>query len=122
MAEFGELLAELRREKKMTQVQLGKILFVTASTISNYENGVRIPDIEKLQVIASFFDVSVDYLLGRTSIELSADVFDESIYCEISVGSFLKAFRELSIERKQAIVLIMHDMKVAMERVNIRKD
>lgn len=48
MAQFNELLVELRQDRKMTQEDLAKVLFVTSGTISNYENGVHLPDIEKL--------------------------------------------------------------------------
>ena len=48
MATFGELLAELRQDRHLTQEQLGKEIYVTAGTISNYENDVHFPDVEKL--------------------------------------------------------------------------
>lgn len=65
MAEFGELLAELRQDRGLTQKQLGKLLSVSTGTISNYENGVHYPDLEKLVTLADYFQVSTDYLLGR---------------------------------------------------------
>ena len=55
MAQFNELLVELRQDRKMTQEDLAKVLFVTSGTISNYENGVHLPDIEKLISLADFF-------------------------------------------------------------------
>ena len=48
MAVFGELMAELRQDRGLTQKELGKILSVSTGTISNYENGVHYPDLEKL--------------------------------------------------------------------------
>jgi len=50
----------------MTQAELGKILGVGKTTISQYETGTRKPDAETLDKLAGFFAVSVDYLLGRT--------------------------------------------------------
>jgi repressor LexA len=55
----------LRKEKRMTMKQLGKIVGVAESTISQYETGKRQPDYNVLCGIAEFFGVSVDYLLGR---------------------------------------------------------
>lgn len=66
MAEFGELIAELRQDRGLTQKQLGKILSVSTGTISNYEKGVHYPDLEKLVALADYFQVSTDYLLRRT--------------------------------------------------------
>ena len=40
MAQFGELLAELREDRKLTQKELAEIIYVSPGTISNYENGV----------------------------------------------------------------------------------
>ena len=65
MTRFGEILAELRQDRGLTQETLAKVLFVTAGTISNYENSAHFPDIEKLTALADFFDVPLDYLLGR---------------------------------------------------------
>ena len=48
MARFGELLAELRKDSGMTQKQLAERLHVSVGTVSNYENGVHLPDLEKL--------------------------------------------------------------------------
>lgn len=61
-------LKYLRNEKKITQRQLAKLLNLSSSTIAMYETGKRKPDCETLQRIADFFDVSTDYLLGRTDI------------------------------------------------------
>ena len=46
MARFGEILAELRQDRGLTQETLARVLFVTAGTISNYENSAHFPDIE----------------------------------------------------------------------------
>ena len=66
MAQLGDILAELRQERGLTQKELGQVLCVSTGTISNYENGVHLPDAEKLIVLADFFHVFTDYLLGRT--------------------------------------------------------
>ena len=48
MGKFGEKLAELRQDHKMTQRALAQRLHVTSGTISNYENGNHLPDVDKL--------------------------------------------------------------------------
>jgi transcriptional regulator with XRE-family HTH domain len=62
----GKRLRLLRTERKLTQEELGKVLGVGKTTISQYESEVRKPDADMLKRIAQFFDVSVDYLLGLT--------------------------------------------------------
>ncbi|QAS52841.1 helix-turn-helix domain-containing protein [Halobacillus litoralis] len=62
----GNRLKELRREKKLTQAELGKIIHVSKVSISGYESGDRSPDTENLRELADFFGVTTDYLLGRS--------------------------------------------------------
>lgn len=66
METFGQRLKKLRNEKEMTGEQLGKYLNVTKVAISKWENNIRFPDKDILIKIADFFDVTLDYLLGRT--------------------------------------------------------
>lgn len=59
-------LKELRKKKGISQLRLATDLNTTQNTISRYETGEREPGIEELLKIADYFNVSVDYLLGRT--------------------------------------------------------
>lgn len=61
-----ERLKELRERRKMSQVFLGMELNISQNAVSQYENGIREADYATLIAIADYFDVSVDYLLGRT--------------------------------------------------------
>lgn len=70
---IGKRLRLLRVEKELTQEELGKILGVGKTTISQYESETRKPDADMLRRIAEFFDVSVDYLLGLTDIKKPYD-------------------------------------------------
>lgn len=63
---FSKRLKILRQEKKISQVELGKVLSLSKQTISSYENGGSYPNPETLSTLADYFDVSTDYLLGRT--------------------------------------------------------
>ena len=65
---FGEKLKELRIEKGLSQRKLGKILGFCNQTVSFWETGSREPDLDALIEIADFFDVSLDFLLGRKDI------------------------------------------------------
>lgn len=74
MANFQQRLKELRTEKEMTQEEFANTLFLNKSSISRYEKGTQMPEAEMLERIADFFDVSVDYLLGRTSNRKNNDI------------------------------------------------
>jgi len=63
---FGERIKELRKEANETQEKLSKLLGVTKTQISDLENGKTTTTIEKLWILTDHFDVSMDYLTGRT--------------------------------------------------------
>lgn len=60
-------LREIRRAKGISQLKLAMDLNMNQNSISRYETGEREPGINELIQIADYFNVSVDYLLGRTS-------------------------------------------------------
>lgn len=70
---FGDRLKELRIEKNLTQAQLAKFLNISPSSIGMYEKNRRIPDTETLKRFAKYFNVSVDYLIGKSDIKESAE-------------------------------------------------
>ncbi len=66
MAVFGNNLRYLRKTKQMTQMELAKALGLSFSAISMYERGEREPSFEVLELIADFFNVTMDFLHGKT--------------------------------------------------------
>ena len=60
-------LRKLRKEHKLTQVQLQMQTGIEQSLLSKFENGERIPTTETLVLLADFYNVSIDYLLCRTN-------------------------------------------------------
>lgn len=71
MSAFGKILRTLRIENDLTQIQLAHKLGVAFSTISMYERGEREPDFETLESIADFFNVTMDYLHGKSNVKTS---------------------------------------------------
>lgn len=63
---FGKNLAKIRKSRKLSQYDLAEKMGFSRGQIANYEQGTRQPDFETLQKFADFFEVSTDYLLGRT--------------------------------------------------------
>lgn len=63
---FRTRLKQLRKERNINQRELSEYLKVAPSTISMYENGQREPNFEVLEVLADFFNVDMNYLLGKT--------------------------------------------------------
>ena len=59
-------IQDLRTEDDMTQKQLSEILHISQRTYSHYETGSRNIPVEMLIRLANYYDISVDYLIGRT--------------------------------------------------------
>lgn len=66
MGEFKTVLKKLRKAANLTQEQLADALGITRSRLGMYETGQREPDFETLEAIADYFNVDIDYLMGRT--------------------------------------------------------
>ena len=62
--QIGKFIAELRKEKNMTQQELADKIGVTDRAISNWENGRRLPDLSLIKVVASELDISIAELLN----------------------------------------------------------
>lgn len=69
METFSDRMRNLRKEKDVTLEELANILNTTKATLSRYENNLRVPNADFIQELAEFFNVSTDYLLGRTDIK-----------------------------------------------------
>lgn len=61
---FCERLKDLRAEKGVGQIELAKAINVSKGIISLWENGLREPKLSNLIVLAQYFEVSIDYLVG----------------------------------------------------------
>lgn len=62
--EFKDILKDLRMEKGLTQEELAKQINFSLSVVNKWENGKKNPSVDAIKVLAKFFNVSTDYLLG----------------------------------------------------------
>ena len=63
--EFKDALKQLRTKRGLSQVELAEKLGFSAGLIGMYESGKRKPSFEALEAIADFFNISIDYLMGK---------------------------------------------------------
>ena len=66
MIKFAQRLRELRCDTRVTQLEMAAVLQMKLRSYQHYEGGDRRPDYEGLVALADYFQVSTDYLLGRT--------------------------------------------------------
>lgn len=68
MAKFSERLRQLRTARDLSQMEFSKQIGISKSSVNMYERGEREPGLETLEQIADYFNVDMDYLLGKTDI------------------------------------------------------
>lgn len=66
MNTFHNKLKELRKERHLTQKEVADKIGLTKNALGNYEQGIREPSLEILKNLCDFYDVTADYLIGRT--------------------------------------------------------
>lgn len=93
--EFGKVISKLRAERGVYQKELADYLKVSIGTISNYEQGIHNPDFDTLVKLADFYDVSLDYMLGRTEIRACARDLERPLTDNYTVADLLNTTLQL---------------------------
>ena len=101
---FPEILRELREKKGFTQQQLADTLHLSKNAISHYEKSINMPNLDTIQKIADIFDVSVDYLLGRTSIRFNFSYLKSAFTQGNSIDDFLQQILSLDIQHRNDVM------------------
>ena len=102
--DFGTRLTALRKKKKLLQADLAKKIGIARATYGAYEQGTRQPDFETLEKLADYFEVSIDYLLGRTdnpsptAKDLSEDADFQAFVNDPELGTWYKELPKNDIE------------------------
>ncbi len=101
---FGTFLKELRKEKGLTQEQLSEYLGVSNRSVSRWETGTNMPDIDLVIELADYFDVSIEELLeGERKAESMDEKTKESL---LKVADYGNEERLLLIKRLNILFLI----------------
>ena len=103
-----EMIAELRKDRGLLQKELAQLLGVSIGTVSNYETGVHNPEIETLIKLADYFNVSVDYMLGRIKFKAELDILNNPLISEggkeLTIGELLNDILALGKDSKKALI------------------
>lgn len=117
MSQLGDVLTELRKDKGLTQKQLAEKFSISGATISSYETGAHQPTIEVLVRYAKTFDVTTDYLLGLSRIPEKLSLLSAEFINGKTVGQLIRDLDKLLPEQKQALNLIIDNMRFYAEVV-----
>lgn len=113
MVKCGDRIAYMREKRGLTQEDLSNKLGISRASLSHYETNRRQPDYETLRNIANLFDISTDYLLGRTDdphIEMDQDIREFVDSLELADEKILEKFaltvdgRTLTLEEAKRFI------------------
>ena len=113
--QFSQTLRKLRKEKNMTQEELAKFLSVSYQTISKWENAGGYPDVSLLPRIATFFEISIDELLGVT--ESKKEVRLKDIHAQWEQNNCKNNHEDNIVLLRQAITIFPGDYLLLAELV-----
>ncbi|SHH73526.1 helix-turn-helix domain-containing protein [Sporanaerobacter acetigenes] len=125
---ISERLKELREEKNLLQKDLAKHLNISTSAYGYYEQGKRNPDTETIEKLADFFNVSTDYLLGRTNYKKNPNISEHLNYNEIEKSIAEKLLNEGIITQDEPIPkeifekILKYGMEAAIEILKLEKE
>lgn len=105
--DFPDILKMLREKNGYSQQQLADILHLSKNSISHYELGVCMPSIDVLINIADVFDVSLDYLLGRSSVNISKKLLEKAIDKNVTVSKFLETVLLLDKDHRNDLLKML---------------
>ena len=123
MANKKETLADrirtLRKQKKLTQLELSEMLYVTDKAVSKWETNEGNPDISLLSKLAEIFDVSIDYLLtGTTKEKIVVVSLTEKIAMDDNVDDFRNVlYSELERSDEQGTTILSYIYKYKSKKI-----
>lgn len=121
MTIVGKRLKELRVNERYTQTQIAEMCGVTQATVGRYETSMAEPPLDKLLWYANKFEVSLDYIFGRTNnpkgMLYQQDIADiktalpENNDIEIFAEMCFKPGTELNAKLKDALIQVIREVK-----------
>ena len=113
MSIFGDRLSELRKDHKELQKDIAELLHVSPGSVSNYETGAHLPTIDALITLADHYQVTTDYLLGRTDSQRPQSIMDAKFLDGITYGKAVEELMELPIQKRRIIMEILNAFLVS---------
>lgn len=119
---LGESLKKIRKQYKMTQEDIAKLLGISRSGYTYYETGKTVPSVEVLQKLSAIYNTTIDVIVGNPIRENSdrryyADILsvsegntDPLIYMKKDEQALIMAFRLLTEEEKEKLQTVVMDM------------
>ncbi len=111
MEKVGKIIAELRRERGLRQSDLSQILSMSPSNISNYENANYWPDAGTICKMANLFNITTDYLLGRTDYRCPPEDLERYVTPDYTIHNIVNTLLSLDTNSVNAVVKYVEYLK-----------
>ncbi|MBK1811565.1 helix-turn-helix transcriptional regulator [Clostridium sp. YIM B02505] len=125
MYSFGQILRELRNAKDVTLDTMAEDLNTTKATLSRYENDLREPKIDFVIKVAEYFNVSTDYLLGKTNTPIYEKVEpkeEEIVIVDPKLKELFENTKDLPNEAITNLNEIAKNLKNSYEIIEYKKN
>lgn len=92
---FARILQDLREDKDISRKDLALALNISVSTLGMYEQGRREPNIDMLIKMANFFDVSIDFLVGRSFKNENNELLVEALHLKNEIDKLPQGYKNI---------------------------
>jgi len=100
---IGDRLAQLRKEKGYSMQEMANRLGIAKSTYAGYESNYREPSLDMIKKMAGFFDVSTDYLLGRS--DDTVDIYAEFRRIRESIPKWGENAGQIALDETKKVLI-----------------
>ena len=92
---FARILQDLREDRDITRKDLATALNISVSTLGMYEQGRREPNIDMLIKMADYFDVSIDFLVGRSFKNENNELLVEALHLKNEIDKLPQGYKNI---------------------------
>ena len=96
---FSDKLKNARKQKGLSQAELGKLLGVQAQTVGRWENGKSKPNLEKINKLCEILDITLHYFINGEHVDYQLNLEEAFV---------IKKYRELNDDGKQMIINLLN--------------
>jgi transcriptional regulator with XRE-family HTH domain len=112
MISYTEIIRGLREDKDLKQAEVAKIIGTSQQHYSKYENGEYEIPVRSLMILADYYDVSTDYMLGRTNCREGVAGQNKKVDIDTTAGAVISDILSLSKKGRAAVVEYIELQKI----------
>lgn len=109
---FSERLKEIREDNDYSKKDLVAAINLSTAAIFNYENGNSEPDLITLMQISEFLNVSVDYLIGQTDVNVFSQDMKKPFYKAVSTGHLLNKLVDINPQSRRLLIELLDCIEI----------